>query len=140
MRKKARLFPGRFDVRGIWRIWSVRAFDDRFTAPQHGFADAADYYYRAAAMRVVDRIRVPSLVITAEDDPFIALAPFRDPEVTGNPAITLVVTRHGGHCGFIEDARDGYDGYWAERELVDFCSRRVPAALLPAGPGFRVEA
>ena len=140
MRKKARLFPGRFDVRGIWRIWSVRAFDDRFTAPHHGFADAADYYYQAASMRVVDRIRVPSLVITAEDDPFIALEPFRDPKVTGNPAITLVVTRHGGHCGFIEDARDGYDGYWAERELVDFFSRQVPPTLLPAGPVARVGA
>ena len=140
MRKKARLFPGRFDVRGIWRIWSVRAFDDRFTAPHHGFKDAADYYYQAASMRVVDRIRVPSLVITAEDDPFIALAPFRDPKVAGNPAITLVVTRHGGHCGFIESARDGYDGYWAERELVDFFSRQVPPTLLPAGPGARVDA
>jgi len=140
MRKKARLFPGRFDVRGIWRIWSVRAFDDRFTAPHHGFKDAADYYYQAASMRVVDRIRVPSLVITAEDDPFIALEPFCDPKVTGNPAITLVVTRHGGHCGFIEQARDGYDGYWAERELVDFFSRQVPPTLLPAGPGARVDA
>lgn len=131
MRRKARLFPGRYDVRGIWRIWSVRDFDDRFTAPHHGFANADDYYYRAASMRVVDRIRVPSLVITAEDDPFISLPPFRDPKVTGNPAITLAITRHGGHCGFIERARDGYDGYWAEREIVDFAARHVPPSLLP---------
>jgi hypothetical protein len=140
MRRKARLFPGRYDVRGIWRVWSVRAFDDRYTAPLNGFAGADDYYYRAAAMRVVDRIRVPALVITAEDDPFIALPPFRNPAVTGNRAITLAITRYGGHCGFIEAARDGYDGYWAEREIVDFTARHVPPPLLPAGDGARVEA
>jgi hypothetical protein len=133
MRKKAHLFPGRYDVSGIGRLWRVRAFDDRYTAPYHGYADAADYYYRAASMRVVDRIRLPALVITAEDDPFIALPPFRDAKVTGNPAITLIITRYGGHCGFIEAARDGYDGYWAEREIVDFAARHVPPALLPAG-------
>jgi uncharacterized protein len=135
MRKKARLFPGRYDVRGIWRLWSVRAFDDRFTAPHHGFANAADYYCRAASMRVVDRISVPALVITAEDDPFISLPPFRDPRVTGNPAITLIITRYGGHCGFVEAARDGYDGYWAEREIVAFAARRVPPSLFPSDDG-----
>jgi len=140
MRKKARLFPGRYDVRGIWRLWRVRAFDDRFTAPHHGFAGAADYYYRAASMRVVDRIRVPALVITAEDDPFIALPPFRDPAVTGNSAITLAITRYGGHCGFIEAARNGYDGYWAEREIVDFAARHVPPPLLAPGAGATVDA
>jgi predicted alpha/beta-fold hydrolase len=140
MRTKARLFPGRYDLRGLSRIWSVREFDDRFTAPHHGFADAADYYHRAASMRVVDRIRVPTLIITAEDDPFIAVPPFRDPRVTGNPSITLVITRHGGHCGFIEAARDGYDGYWAERSIVEFIERRVPAPLLLAGAGAGVRA
>ena len=59
------------------------------------------------------------------------MAPFRDPKVTGNPAITLAITRYGGHCGFVEAARDGYDGYWAEREIVDFAARHVPPALLP---------
>jgi hypothetical protein len=139
MRKKARLYPGRYDVRGIWRLWSVRAFDDRYTAPHNGFASADDYYYRAASMRVVDRIRVPALVMTAEDDPFIALPPFLDPKVTGNPAITLAITRHGGHCGFIEAARDGYDGYWAEREVVDFASSHVPAPLLRDTAAARVN-
>jgi len=132
MRKKARLFPGRYDLRGLWRVWSVREFDDRFTAPHHGFANAADYYYQAAAMRVVDRIRVPALVITAADDPFIALPPFRDPRVTGNPWIKPIITPCGGHCGFIEPARNGYDGYWAERAIVEFVEQKIPASLLPA--------
>jgi predicted alpha/beta-fold hydrolase len=140
LRRKARLFPGNYNVRGLWRVRSVRAFDDRFTAPHHGFASAEDYYYRAASMRVVDRISVPTLVITSEDDPFIAVTPFRDPKVNGNHAITLAITRYGGHCGFIEAARDGYDGYRAEREIVEFAARHVPAALLPSGGGVRVGA
>jgi hypothetical protein len=121
------MHPERYDVIGLWRIRSIRAFDDRFTAPHHGFKDAADYYYRAASMRVVDQIRVPTLVITAEDDPFIPAGPFRDPKVTGNPHISLRITRHGGHCGFVEDARDGYDGYWAEQQIVEFAAAHARA-------------
>jgi predicted alpha/beta-fold hydrolase len=123
MRRKARLFPDRYNIAGLWRVRGVRAFDDRFTAPYAGFSDAADYYQKAASMRVVDRIRVPTLIVTAEDDPFIPVEPFRDPKVTGNPHIDLRITRFGGHCGFVERARHGYDGYWVEREVVEFASR-----------------
>ena len=122
IRLKAQEHPERYDVKGLWRLWSIRAFDDRFTAPHYGFKNAADYYYRAASMRVADQIRVPALIITAEDDPFIPVAPFRDPAVADNPHITLCITPHGGHCGFIERARDGYDGYWAEQRIVDFAA------------------
>jgi predicted alpha/beta-fold hydrolase len=125
IRLKSRLFPELYDPRGVWKLWRIRAFDDRYTAPHHGFQSAADYYHQAAAMRVVDRIRVPTLIITAEDDPFIPAAPFRDPKVTGNPQITLRVTRYGGHCGYFEHPRDGYDGYWAEQQIVEFVSGRV---------------
>lgn len=122
VRRKARTNPDLYDTRGLWRLWSVRAFDDRITAPHHGFRDAADYYHRAASMRVIDRIRVPTLIITAQDDPFIPVGPFHDPRVTGNPHITVTVTRHGGHCGYVERARDGYDGYWAEAAIVGFAA------------------
>lgn len=125
MRVKAQLYPHLYDVRGLDRIWSVRAFDDRYTAPHHGFRDAADYYHRASALRVVDRIRVPGLLITAEDDPFISAASYRDPLVTGNPALKVLITRHGGHCGFIERPSGEYDGYWAEQTVVDFISGHV---------------
>ncbi|MCX6543040.1 MAG: alpha/beta fold hydrolase [Acidobacteria bacterium] len=122
IRRKALMHPGSYDVTGLWRIRSIRAFDDRFTAPHYGFKDAADYYYRAASMRVVDQIRVPALIVAAEDDPFIPVEPFRDPKVTGNPHIALRITRHGGHCGYIENANDGYDGYWAEQQVVEFAA------------------
>jgi predicted alpha/beta-fold hydrolase len=122
MRRKARMFPDVFDVNGLWKIWSIRTFDDRFTAPHHGFAGASDYYHRASAMRVIDRVARPALIISADDDPFVPPEIFRAPPVTGNPHITTVITRHGGHCAFVAEP-NGYDGYWAEQTVIDFLRR-----------------
>ena len=122
MRRKAALFPGAFDLSPLGRVWTVRQFDETYTAPHHGFRDASDYYHRASALRVLDRIRVPALILTAADDPFVPIDPFRDPAVTGNPNITVAITPHGGHCAYLERAESGYDGYWAEREIVRFIS------------------
>ncbi len=120
MRRKAAAFPGLFDVEPLGRVWTVRQFDERYTAPHHGFRDAADYYHRASALRVVDRIAVPALIVTAEDDPFVPSEPFHDPALLGNPAITVLVTPAGGHCAYLARATNDYDGYWVEREIVRF--------------------
>ena len=120
MRRKASLFPDRYSLNGIRRIRTVREFDEAYTAPHHGFRDASDYYHRASAMRVIDSIGVPALILTAEDDPFVPSEPFRDPVVTRNPNLWVVIARHGGHCGFVEEAAAGYDGYWAEQRIVEF--------------------
>ncbi|MEQ1759162.1 MAG: alpha/beta fold hydrolase [Vicinamibacterales bacterium] len=120
MRRKAAAFPDLFDVRPLKQVWTVRQFDEAYTAPHHGFRDAADYYHRASAMRVLDRIRVPALIVTAEDDPFVPSEPFRDPVVLGNPSITVAVTPTGGHCAYLARPEADFDGYWVEREIVRF--------------------
>jgi predicted alpha/beta-fold hydrolase len=121
MRRKLAHFPGSFDLSRLGAIRTVRQFDAAYTAPYFGFASAEDYYHRAAALRVIDRIQVPALVITAEDDPFVPPESFRDPALAANPNVTLVVTRHGGHCGFLaERSGPDDDGYWAERQIVAF--------------------
>ena len=120
MRRKNRFWPGRFDLSRLGTIRTVREFDAAYTAPHFGFRDAEDYYHRASAMRVVDRIRLPALVITSEDDPFVPVEPFRDARVTGNPHITLCVSPHGGHCGFVGPRSGTDDGYWAEKAVVEF--------------------
>lgn len=138
MRRKASLFPDRYILNGLRRVRTVREFDEMFTAPHHGFRDADDYYHRASAMRVIDRIRVPTLIITAEDDPFVPVEPFRDPRVISNPWIAVIVTPFGGHCGFLSDAALGNDGYWAERRVVEFALQhsyeRSPAGTLNPQP------
>jgi predicted alpha/beta-fold hydrolase len=125
MQRKAAAFPHDYSLEALRRVWTVRSFDEAYTAPHHGFADASDYYHRASAIRVIDRIRVPALIITAEDDPFVPVEPFLDPALRGNPHVAVVVTRHGGHCAYVEHATDGYDGYWAEREVVRFVNLAI---------------
>lgn len=128
MRRKASIFPEAYDISSLGRVWTVRQFDEAFTAPHHGFRDATDYYFRASALRVIDRIAVPTLILTAEDDPFVPPAPFSDASVAGNRHITVAVTPHGGHCAYVEEGGDGYDGYWAEREVVRFATLQAAAA------------
>ena len=129
MRRKAAAFPGDFALDRLGRVWTVRQFDEAYTAPHHGFDGAADYYHRASALRVIDRIAVPALVLTAADDPFVPVSPFHDPSVGANPHITIEVTRHGGHCAFLERPAPGYDGYWAEREIVRFVQEHVKLTM-----------
>lgn len=138
IRRKATLYPEVYATAPLRGMRTVRQFDDAYTAPMSGFENAADYYHRASALRVIDRVRVPTLIVTAADDPFIPVEQFRHPAVTGNKQLTVIVTRHGGHCGFIEAGRNGSggdadgerggrvsDGYWAERTVVQFAEERV---------------
>jgi predicted alpha/beta-fold hydrolase len=123
IRRKERLRPGLFDLGRLAAVRTVRQFDDVYTAPYFGFRSAEDYYYRASSLRIMDRISVPALVITAEDDPFVPSQPFHDPKLTGNPHIDLRICEHGGHCGFVGPASSGGDdGYWAENQIVKFIS------------------
>jgi len=123
MRRKGRFWPGRFDLSKLKDVRTVREFDEAYTAPYFGFQGAEDYYHRASAMRIIDRIRIPALVITADDDPFVPSQPFRDPKVAGNPCIRVAVCDHGGHCGFVGPASGEDDGYWAETQIVEFVDR-----------------
>ena len=120
MRRKHQCQPGHFDLTTLNAIKTVREFDEAYTAPYFGFRNAEDYYHRASAMRVIDRIRVPALIITSEDDPFVPSAPFHDPRVTGNPRLDVRISKHGGHCGFVADANGDDDGYWGETQIVNF--------------------
>ncbi|MGC4085617.1 MAG: alpha/beta fold hydrolase [Vicinamibacterales bacterium] len=132
MERKERHWPGLFDLSRLQSIRSVREFDNVFTAPHFGFADADDYYYRCSAMRLADRIGVQTLIVSAEDDPFVPSAPFRSAVLAANPHIELHLTRFGGHCGFVGRATAGDDGYWAERQIVRFVERLHQARRTPA--------
>ena len=123
MRRKAAAYPNRFAIDRLEQVRTVREFDEYFTAPHFSFQGASDYYFRASAMRVIDRICLPALIITAEDDPFVPPEPFRDPRVRTNPHLNVIVTKHGGHCGFAAEANGNDDGYWAETQIVEFAER-----------------
>jgi predicted alpha/beta-fold hydrolase len=121
-RRKTVLFPRVYDPNRAAGIRSVREFDERITALYSGFSGADDYYFRAAAARVLERIAVPTLVLHALDDPFVVLTPESRRKIHDNPAITLIETEHGGHCAFLAKANPaaGDDGYWAETTALRF--------------------
>ncbi|MFO0925971.1 MAG: alpha/beta fold hydrolase [Gemmataceae bacterium] len=106
------------------RRMTLRDFDELYTAPRNGFAGAADYYQRSSSFPLIPRITVPTLILTARDDPFIAVAPFEELQVPGHVEVTIVP--QGGHVGFV-----GWDGAggirWAERRVVDWAVDGVRA-------------
>ena len=130
-RRKATVFPALYSATRLDEVHTLRQFDDRITAYYEGFTGADDYYYRAAAARVVDRIAVPTLVLHAQDDPFIRLQPETAAKMRANPHVTLVETQHGGHCAFLADpvadpiGAMQYDGYWAEATLLAFITQQA---------------
>lgn len=117
-RAKARLFPQAFDASRLRGVRSLREFDDKITAYYCGFKNADDYYARASASNVVERISVPALILQAANDPFIRILPETRAKIAGNPLIRFVETEDGGHCSFMADA-EGYDGHWAEQQVVE---------------------
>lgn len=123
--RKQRLFPELYDISDLGSIQNLREFDDRYTSRAHGFAGAADYYHRASSIRVVEKIRIPTLIIHGKDDPFIPFAPLNDPKIGANPYILLVAPDQGGHVAFVAAAKGGEDRFWAENRVVQFCRLAV---------------
>jgi hypothetical protein len=121
-RAKARLFPAVFDPARLRGIKSLRDFDDKITAFYCGFQGASDYYSRAAAANVVDRIRVPAMILHAGSDPFIRITRETRRKVSENPNILFIETEDGGHCSFLAEPNE-HDGHWAELAVIDFLSK-----------------
>lgn len=120
MRAKNQHFPGTFDLeklRGVWHLWD---WDEAF---QHhnGFDGARGYYQQASSLPYLPHIRVPTAIITAQDDPFIPYGSFSDRRLTGNPYLHLVAPVHGGHVAFCGTAQPDEDRAWAENRAVEFC-------------------
>lgn len=99
-------------------LWSLRAFDDRITAPLHGFVDALDYWRRASAKPLLQHIRVPTLILHARNDPFLPATALPSP-AEASPAVILEYPAEGGHVGFLTG---GFPGRldWLPHRLLFF--------------------
>jgi uncharacterized protein len=140
MRLKASLFPELFPMakmEGFEGVRSVRDFDDVVTARFCDFRDAGDYYARSSAAVVAAAIRLPTLIITSKDDPFVPFVPFENAAIRNNPNITLIATERGGHCAFISQ-ESGAERFWAEARIVEYC--RSKSQLRGAGAGTETPA
>ena len=119
IRRKEKLFPGIFKFEGLEKVRTLRDFDDVITAPNCGYQNADDYYFRASAVRSIYRISVPTLLIAAKDDPVIPFESYSEPGIATNPNITLLAEDYGGHGSFISN--NSAERHWAEARIVEFC-------------------
>jgi predicted alpha/beta-fold hydrolase len=120
-RRRARLFPDP-PLPPFPRRMTLRLFDELYTAPRAGFRDAADYYQRSSSAQFVPHIRVPTLILAARDDPFVAAGPI---ERLDRPAsVEVRLTEHGGHVGYL--GSDGAGGFcWGERAVARWLTESV---------------
>jgi uncharacterized protein len=112
---------------------SFRDFDDAATAPLHGFRDVEDYYTSSSSARFLAHVRVPTLLIQAEDDPFVAEERIPHEVIRGNPYLHAGMIPRGGHVGFIGGPGPWAPDFWAEREAARFLARQTGAVPAPAG-------
>ena len=118
---KAPSHPGRFDVKAIAAAPGIRDFDHLVTAPHFGFSSAEDYYARCSAGPQLRRVTTPTLLLSSQDD---ALAPPVLPDdVVKNPALDVLVTRRGGHVGFVTGSVL-QPGFWAEARVLRWLQER----------------
>lgn len=118
IRRKAALYPELFDLHGLDEMTTFAPFDDRYTAPLHGFRDAADYYQQSACLPFLPQIRVATLIVQAMDDPFLAAScyPIRAAETSSR--LHLEMPHFGGHVGFMGGWRES--AYWSEQRAEQF--------------------
>ncbi|MFT2010617.1 YheT family hydrolase [Pontibacter sp. 13R65] len=116
--QKRELFPDKVDLSGYNPLWSFPEFDERFTAPLHGFASADDYYTRSSSKQFIKNIRIPTLLVNAKNDPFLSNSCFPVKEAEHNPNFFLEAPAEGGHVGFAIDFRQNV--YYSEIRAVQF--------------------
>jgi len=135
VRAKFRQIEPPFELPDPDTLVDFPSFDTAITAPLNGFVDAADYYRQSSCQPYLRHIRVPTLILQAADDPFMAPGIMPAAEALA-PPVRLEWSRHGGHVGFVAAGRYGQPLYWLEQHIPDWYARHVPgfAALAEAAP------
>ena len=118
LRAKQHRFPEALDDTNFHGIKTFRQFDDRYTAPLHGFESAQDYWTKCSSKPWLERIQVPTLIVNAADDPFLAGGCYPVQECRRNPRLVLEIPRNGGHVGFVRFNSRGR--YWSEDRALGF--------------------
>ncbi len=127
---KERLTPGLFPIEKLDGVKSVYQFDDQFTALTFGFGTADNYYATQSSKQFLDRIRIPTLLVQAKDDPLIPFEVYDHPAFSQNPFLRLLAVEHGGHLGFVAK---GKPRFWLDQVLVQWIGEvrnKVAAGLV----------
>jgi predicted alpha/beta-fold hydrolase len=113
---KQNLFPNQISLENYDSIKSFREFDERYTAPIHGFKNANDYYEKCSSKQFISLITVPTLIVNAKDDPFLSKSCFPVEECMNNKNVYLEIPNGGGHVGFMLTGSI----YWSEKRTLEF--------------------
>lgn len=113
---KSEMYPDKISYEGYSKIKNFKQFDDRYTAKIHGFKDAEDYWIQSSSSQYLSRIKIPTLLINAKNDPFLTeeCLPYDIAEQSNN--FYLETPDSGGHCGFVSDS----EFYWSEDRALEF--------------------
>jgi predicted alpha/beta-fold hydrolase len=118
IRAKMPQFPDQLDDTNFHTIRTFKAYDDRYTAPLHGFANAEDYWERTSCRPYLPHIHIPTLILNAQDDPILDHTTYPTEEAQRHPCLFLEIPRYGGHLGFVTFRVDGE--YWHETRVAQF--------------------
>ncbi len=121
IKAKMEILPGQINDKNYSKIKDFKGFDDRYTAPIHGFKDAEDYWEKCSSKPHIPKIKIPTLIINAKNDPFLPDACYPIKEVQKNPMVTLRMPESGGHVGFISFNKKSL--YWSETQTVEFLNQ-----------------
>jgi uncharacterized protein len=116
LQDKLLLQPGSLDLRPLKQIRTLWDFDDQYTAPLHGFRDAADYYSQCSSLKFVDSIRIPTLIVNAKNDPFLSPECYPEEQLKDHPFVRFEAPAEGGHVGFLQ----GGNLYYSEERALAF--------------------
>ena len=120
---KAATMPGIFPTGAVQKVRNVREFDNTFTAPMNGFRDAADYYTRSSSLQYIPDITIPTLIVSAKNDPFLSATCFPESLARELPNVWMEFPEQGGHCGFPSRTGGIQGTYWSEERAVAFLNQ-----------------
>ncbi|MHC5062891.1 MAG: YheT family hydrolase [Planctomycetota bacterium] len=123
IRARDKHWPGIYDLTPLRGMRKIRDYDETYTAPAYGFADAEDYYRRSSSVSLLGDIKLPSLMVASQDDPLVPYATLDSKMGRANPFLRFVTPERGGHCAFVAKSPSpgDLDGFWAENRIVQFC-------------------
>lgn len=121
IRRRARQAPDLYSIEHLKQIRTIADFDDFYTARMFNFGTAANYYRTQSSNRFLERIRIPTLVIVAKDDPLVPFEVYDHPAFTQNPCLKLLAVEHGGHLGFVARSQPRF---WLDGVILDWIDER----------------
>jgi predicted alpha/beta-fold hydrolase len=132
IRRRARQAPDLYTIEHLENVRTIYDFDDFYTARLFNFGTAANYYRTQSSNQFLDRIRVPTLMIVAKDDPLVPFQVYDHPAFQLNPYLRLLAVDHGGHLGFIARGRPRF---WLDGVILDWIDQGIRASTASFGRG-----